>query len=208
MKQSIIYFTVIFLSISTSFAQMKKMENVDSFVKQMEQNTSSVKSIESDFKQIKHIDAFNQDIVSSGKFYYYKVNDKICLNYVMPRPYLVLMNSSKIKIESEGKKNVMNLKDNKQMQEMHNMLKVCMTGKLSNISKDYRMEFYEDGQYYLIIVKPVNESANKYILDVYLNKKDMSIDKLRISESESDYTEYHFINKKLNTLSNDTLFKI
>ena len=207
MKQSIIFFSVIFLSISTSFAQMKKMENVDSFVKKMEQNASSVKSIESDFKQIKHIGAFKKDIVSSGKFYY-KASDKVSLHYVAPQPYTVVMNSNKIKIESEGKKNIMNLKDNKQMQEMFNMLTVFMTGNLSNISKDYRMEYYEDGQYYLITVKPVNDSTNKYALDVYLNKKDMSVSKMRISENEGDYTEYHFSNQKLNTLNNDTLFKI
>ena len=207
MKQSIIYLTIIFMSISTSFAQMKKIENAESFVKKMGQNSSSVKSIESDFKQIKHIEAFNQDFVSSGKFYY-RVNDKICLNYVVPKPYRIVINSNKIKVESDGKKNVMNLKDNKQMQEMQNMLSVCMTGNLSNISKDYRMEFYEDEQSYLITVKPVNEGTNKYMLDVYLNKKDMSVDKLRISESESDYTEYIFSNKKINTLNNDTFFKI
>jgi len=207
MKQSIIFLTIILLSISTSFAQMKKMENIDSFVKKMEQNASSVKSIESDFKQIKYIGAFKRSIVSLGKFYY-KANDKISLHYVVPQPYRVVINGDKIKIESNGKKNVMNLKDNKQMQEMNNMLTVCMTGDLSNLSKDYRMEIYEDGQYYLINVKHVNESANKYMLDVYLNKKDMSVEKMRISENENDYTEYHFSNIKLNKLKNDILFNI
>ena len=206
MKRLFSCFTIILLGISTSFAQMKKMENVDSFVKKMEQNASSVKSIESDFKQIKHIGAFKQNIVSLGKFYYKA--SKISLHYMVPQPYRVVINDNKIKIESVGKKNVMNLKDNRQMQEMFNMLTGFMTGNLSNMSKDYRMEYYEDEQHYLVSVKPVNEGANKYMLDVYLNKKEMSVNKMRISETESDYTEYHFSNQKLNTLNNDTLFKI
>jgi len=204
--KTIIYLIVILLNISTSFAQMKKMENVNSFVKKIEQTSSSVKSIESNFKQIKYISSFKQSIVSLGRFYYKE--DKISLHYVTPRPYLVVINGGKIKIESPGKKNIMDLKDNKEMLEMNNMIKVCMTGNLSNVSKDYNMEFFEDDQYYMINVKPVNESAKKYMLDLYFNKKDMAVDKMRMFENEDDYTEYQFINKKLNTLKNDDLFKI
>ena len=206
LKKTIIYLIVILLNISTSFAQMKKMENADSFIKKMEQSASTVKSIECNFKQIKYISSFKQNIVSLGRFYYKE--EKISLHYVKPRPYLVVINGGKIKIESLGKKNIMNLKDNKEMQEMNNMLKVCMTGNLSDVSKDYRMEFFEDDQYYMINVKHVNESANKYKLDLYLNKKDISVDKMRMSEAEGDYTEYQFINKKLNTIKNDDLFKL
>jgi len=202
-------YSIIFLNISVSFAQMKKIENVTAFAKQMEQSVLSVKSIESDFRQIKHIDAFDKDIASSGKFYY-RATNKISLNYANPLTYLIVINGDKIKIESDGKKNVINLKDNKQLKEMHNMLTACMTGNFSGISNDYRMEFYEDEAFYLVNVKPVNESIKKYIMqfDIYLNKKDMSVDKLRISETESDYTEYCFNNKKFNILNNDALFKL
>ncbi len=106
MKRLIIFFTIIFLSLS-SFAQMKKVENTAPLIKRMEQSTASVKSIESDFKQTKHIEAFNQTIVSSGEFYY-KVPDKIRLNYIKPQNYFIAINNNKMKIESGSKKNVMN----------------------------------------------------------------------------------------------------
>jgi len=207
--QLFIYSIILLFNNSVIFAQTKKIENTPSFVKQMEQNALSVKSIESDFKQTKHIEAFNKDIVSSGKFYY-KASNKIRLNYTLPSPYLIVINADKIKIESAGKKNVMNLKDDKQMKEMHNILTACMTGNFSGISNNYRMEFYEDGQFYLVSVKPVNDNIKKYVkqYDIYLNKKDMSVNKLRISETGSDYTEYDFSNKKINTINNDVLFKI
>jgi outer membrane lipoprotein-sorting protein len=209
MRKSIIYLVTVFLSISVSFAQMKKMEKTASFLKQMEQNTSSIQSIESDFKQVKHIDAFKQDITSSGKFYY-KTSGKISLKYVKPMSYLIVINGDKLKIESDGKKNVMNLKDNKQLKEMQNILTACMTGNFSGMSNNYNMEFYEDEQFYLVSVKPVNGNIKKYIekIDIYLTRKDMSVDKLHISETESDYTEYYFNNKKFNTLNSDALFKL
>ena len=200
---------VFFLNIFASFAQMEKIENATALINQMAQSILSVKSIESDFSQIKHINAFNRDITSSGKFYY-MASDKISMNYVNPLSYLIVINGDKIKIESDGRKNIMNLQDNKQLNEMHSMLTACMTGNFSGISSDYRMEFYENVQFYLVTVMPVNESIKKYIIqfDIYLNKRDMSVDKLRITETESDYTEYHFSNKKFNTLNNDGLFKL
>ena len=209
MRQIIVFLATVFLTVSSSFAQMKKLENVSLFLKQMERNVSLIKSVESDFKQIKHIEDFNQDITSSGKFFYIP-SDKIRLNYSKPLPYLVVINGDKIKIESNGKKNVMNLKDSKQMQEMQNMLKICLSDNFSNIPSDYTTEFYEDELFYLTIIKPVDESVRKYItqLDIYLNKKDMRVDKLRISETMGDYTDYFFTNMKYNTLNNNSLFKI
>jgi len=37
---------------------------------------------------------FDQDIISFGKFYY-KTNDKMYLNYTVPRPYLIVINGNK-----------------------------------------------------------------------------------------------------------------
>jgi len=209
MKQSIIFLAVIFLNIFTSLAQMSKIENETSFVKKMELSASAFKSMESDFKQIKRIGAFNQDINSSGKFYY-KANDKIALNYTAPLSYLVVINGDKMKMESDGKKNIMSLKDNKQMFEMNNILMACMTGNFSKISNTCQLKYYEDNQQYLVSIEPKNENVKKYIIrfDIYLNKKDLSVDTLRVSETENDYTEYHFSNKKYNTLINDSLFKL
>ena len=209
MRQLILFLAMFFLSAFASFAQMKKMENVSLFVKQMERSLAQVKSVESDFKQIKHIEDFNQDIASSGKFFYVP-NDKICLKYAKPLPYLVVINGAKIKLLSGGKKNIMNLKDNKQMQEMQYLLTTCFTGNLLNISNSYHTEFYEDESFYLATIKPVNENVKKEIIqfDIYLNRKDMRVDKLRIYETAGDYTEYSFSNMKFNTLISNALFKI
>jgi outer membrane lipoprotein-sorting protein len=70
------------------------------------------------------------------------------------------------------------------------------------------MEYYEDGHFYLISVLPVNTGNNPFRLDLYLNKKDMTMEKMRLHETEGDYTEYLFSNKKMNTLNDDKWFKI
>ena len=161
-----------------------------------------------DFTQIKHLDLFNEDITSKGKFYY-RHNDKISLDYNSPTKYLIVINADKLKIVSDGKKNVVNLKSNKVMSEMRSMLAACMSGNISQIS-GYNMEYFEDANSYLIKIKPTNKSVQAYIsgFDIYMDKKDMSVSKLRISENATDYTDYLFQNKKFNTLTDDKKFSV
>ncbi|MBK5720101.1 outer membrane lipoprotein carrier protein LolA [Dysgonomonas sp. Marseille-P4677] len=208
MKHLYIYCLLIFTCLPQVNAQMKKMKDIDAFNKRIVQEAVSVKSIESDFTQIKHLDLFNEDITSKGKFYY-KHSDKISLDYNHPTKYLIVINGEKLKIVSDGKKNVVNLKSNKVMTEMRAMLTACMSGNISRIS-GYSMEYFEDAGSYLIKIKPTNKSIQAYIsgFDIYMDKKDMSVSKLRISENATDYTDYLFQNKKFNTLTDDKKFSV
>lgn len=189
-------------------AQMQQVKDIANVQQKIAQVAKDVKSIECDFVQTKHLEIFNEDIISKGQFYY-RAEDKICLNYTNPLPYLMVINGEKIKIVSDGKKNIMNLKSNKVMKEMRGMLTGCMSGNLSDV-KGYQMVFFEDQKFYLIKVKPTNKDIMAYItqFDIYMEKSDMSVSKLRITEAGSNYTDYQFSNKKFNTLNDDSKFSI
>ena len=124
--------------------------------------------------------------------------------------YLIVINGSKLKIVSDGKKSIMNLSSNKMMAQMQDMLTACMIGDLSKMSSNYLLEYFEDARYYLVKIKPTNKAVQAYIagIEIYLDKKDMSVHKLRLSETATNYTEYEFYNKKFNSLKNETKFAI
>ena len=90
------------------------------------------------------------------------------------------------------------------------MKKSCMVGDLSNMSPGYALEYFEDAHYYLILIKPVSKAVQAYInqIQIYLDKKDMSVHKLRLSETATNYTEYEFSDKKFNSLKDETKFTI
>jgi outer membrane lipoprotein-sorting protein len=182
---------------------------MQAFEQRLEQSTKAVKSIESSFTQVKHLDVFDNDITLKGKFYY-KHNNKICLDYAGSLDYAIIINGDKLKIIDNGKKNIVNLTSNKTMKEMQGMLTACMSGDISLLSSEYEMDYFEDSKYFLVIVKPKSKVVQEYIKDfhIYFNKKDMSVDKLRISESATDYTDYTFSNKKINSLQNDEKFSV
>ena len=62
----------------------------------------------------------------------------------------------------------------------------------------------------MVKIKPTNKAVQAYIagIEIYLDKKDMSVHKLRLSETATNYTEYEFYNKKFNSLKNETKFAI
>jgi outer membrane lipoprotein-sorting protein len=191
-----------------AFAQndMKPLTDEEAFKKKMATEAQKVNTIECDFTQVKHMVALAGDIVSKGKFYYRK-EDKVSLDYITPIKYLIVINGSKIKMVSNGKTNTFDVASNGLMKEMKDVISACMTGNLSAMSGNYKMEYYQNSKEYLVKIFPLNESA-KAILDgvnIYLDENDLSVTRLQMIEAskdkkakDKDYTEYQFSDKKLN----------
>ena len=188
---------------------MKKMTQLQEFNSRLVEEARTVQSIESDFTQIKYLDVFDEKMTSTGKFYYQNSN-KICMEYSRPLNYLIVISDSKLKIVSDGKKSVMNLSSNKMMNQMQDMLTACMVGDLSRITSSYKLEYFEDPHYYLVKIKPISKAIQAYItgIDIFLDKKDMSVHKLRLNETATNYTEYEFYNKKFNSLKDESKFSV
>lgn len=189
--------------------QLKKLTDLKGFETRLMQEAKNIESIESSFTQVKYLDVFDEKITSKGMFYYRKSN-KICMDYAQPMNYLIVINNNKLKIVSDGKKSITDLSSNKMMNQMQDMLTACMVGDLSQMSTDYVREYFEDARFYLVTIKPTNKAVKAYIdnIQIYLDKKDMSVHKLRLSETAANYTEYVFSNKKFNSLKDDAKFTI
>ena len=173
MRTLLLYLSLFFLSIATVHAQsMKKMVQKTEFENRLAKEAQTVESIESDFTQVKYLDVFDEKVTSKGKFYYQKSN-KICMEYFRPMDYLIVINGSKLKIVSDGKKSIMNLSSNKMMAQMQDMLTACMIGDLSKMSSNYQLEYFEDARYYLVKIKPTNKAVQAYIVFHFIHYQAM-----------------------------------
>ncbi|MDR1981282.1 MAG: outer membrane lipoprotein carrier protein LolA [Tannerellaceae bacterium] len=174
------------------------------FQERLKKEAASMTSIESDFVQEKYMDVFQEKILSKGRFYYVQ-GDRIRMEYTEPVPYLIVINGGKLKVVSEGKSTVVDLHANRMMQEMKMMVSACMTGDLNRLSGAYQWEYSETPSLYVVVIRPLSKSIQAYIheMTVSLDKRDLSVKTLRLSETAKDYTEYRFTNKKNNTLASD-----
>lgn len=188
---------------------IKPLASLTVFQERLKKEAASLSSIESDFTQEKFLDVFNEKIISKGRFYY-KQENMIRMDYTSPVDYQIVINGRKLKIVSEGKTNVVDLGSNQMMNEMKGMLSACMIGDLSSMTSAYKLDYYESPTLYVVKIRPVSKSVQAYISEIVISidKKDMSVQTLRLSENAKDYTEYHFTNRKYNTLTSDEKFII
>ena len=106
------------MGISYTHAQtMKKLIHTQDFEKRLAKEAQTMQSIESDFTQVKYLDILDEKVASKGKFYYQK-SGKIRMEYAQPVNYLIVINDSRLKIVSDGKKSVMSLTANKMMNQI------------------------------------------------------------------------------------------
>lgn len=189
--------------------EMKALAQVKEFENRLSQEAQTLQSIESDFTQVKYLNILDEEVISKGKFFYQKSN-KICMEYAEPVNYLIVINGSQLKIVADGKKSVMSLSANRMMNQMQDMLTACMIGDLTKMAADYHLDYFENERYYLVKIKPVSKAIQAYIsgMEIYLDKKDMSVHRLRLSETGANYTEYEFHNKRFNALRDETKFSI
>lgn len=185
------------------------LASVSDFQERLKKEAAQISSIESDFTQEKFLNVFNEKIISKGRFYY-KQENMIRMDYTSPVDYQIVINGQKLKIVSEGKSNVVNLGSNQMMNEMKGMLAACMVGDLGSMTSAYKLDYYESPALYVVKIRPLSKSVQAYISEIVISidKKDMSVQTLRLSENADDYTEYHFTNRKYNTLTNDEMFVI
>ena len=188
---------------------LKPLASTTEFQERLKKEAASLSSIESDFTQEKFLDVFKEKIISKGRFFYKKEN-MIRMDYTSPVNYQMIINGQKLKIVSEGKSNVVNLGSNQMMNEMKGMLAACMIGDLGSITSAYKLDYYESPSLYVVKIRPVSKSVQAYVAEIMIaiDKKEMSVQTLRLSENAKDYTEYHFTNRKYNTLTGDEKFSI
>lgn len=211
MKKILIFTLLLSCVFSPMVAQsgMKRMDSTAAFSRRLSEETARVQSIACDFEQVKYIDIFDEKVTSRGRFYFRK-EDKICLAYTSPVDYRMVINGTKLKIVSEGKTNVVNLGSNPLMNEMQGMLAACMVGDLSRLSAGYEVEYFEGASLYEVVIRPTNPSVQAYLrsITIRFDKQDMSVQTLRLAETEKDYTEYEFTHKQYNTLADDEKFTV
>lgn len=169
------------------------------FRKELIAKTSVLTSIQAQFVQEKYLSVFSSVVKSEGCFYWQK-DDKICLDYQVPTKYKITISGDKIKTVSNGKSSVINAKGNPMMGQMSLLITSCMTGNLNAMGNGFKTLVQESSTDYRITIMPQDPMVKNYIskMEIYLDKKDLSVNRLVMFENGTDYTGYVFSKKKFN----------
>ena len=186
-----------------------KIDPSTGFNDRLKSASSRIESIVCDFEQVKFISVLANPNKSRGKFYY-KKEQNICLEYSNPQGNAIVMNGVKFKMIANGKTTVVGMKANPMMRQLGSMLAACMTGNIALFGKESRAEYYESSTYFTVVINPTSSRVKSHLKRIILQfeKKDMTLSMMRMEESDTDYTQYLFDNKKLNGSIDGNKFKI
>lgn len=178
------------------------------FRKKVSEESASLKSMESAFTQNKQTSLLSEKIVSKGVFYYKKDN-KICLDYTSPMKYLIVINDRKVKIVADGKTTVYDAGKNRMMSQVTALMSACITGDFDSLTPEYALTFKENAaQYWIEVLPRENTQSPMKSIEIFISRKDFSVQRLKMTEPSNDYTEYVFTDIRKNTTIPDAKFSI
>lgn len=198
------------IAVATALGQTRHpMTDIVGFEQQLQNATAKITSVRSEFRQEKFMKIFSEKVSSFGVFYY-RVPGKISLQYQKPVKYGVIINNGKLQTSTGGKKTTLNLGSNKVMAQMKGLIEAAMVGNISALNKDYKLHYFESGTDYFVKIIPENRSISTYIKEIGItfDRKTLGVNRLRMVESNDDYTDYIFSNQEYNTLNDDEKFRI
>ncbi len=202
---------LLFVTYST-FAQVpagfKPVKDTAAFKQKMETQSKLVITLESDFTQEKYLSVMSEKIISKGHFQFKKIN-MLRWEYNEPYSYLIAINKDKMFIKDNGKVTKYDINSNKMFKSINEMMVNTVQGNLLN-NKDYKAKFYENDKFYLLELTPLQKGAKDFlkVIQLYINKTDYAVDKVKMIEPSDDYTSIDFSNRKTNQPIADEKFII
>lgn len=200
MRRYFVYIFCIFLLFPIVLtAQEKPLQDVAGFKAKLKQMSQKTTSIESDFIQEKNLSILSENIVSKGKFWYKKENN-IRWEYLQPYKYLIIISGSQMFVKDDRNQKQYDIESNRMFQEMSNFISGCIQGEILNNTKDFKIEYFENENFFLVKLSPYSEKMKQMLsgVQIWFDKKDLSVSSLMMTEPGEDYTKIDFINKKLN----------
>jgi outer membrane lipoprotein-sorting protein len=176
------------------------MKDVGGFKLKLTTVTAGINTIESDFTQEKKLSILSNTLVSKGRFCFRRENN-IRWEYLQPYKYLIIISQDKIYIKEEKDQKQYDIQSNKMFQEMNKFISGCIQGDILKNDKDYKIGYFEDSRYFFVTLVPVAEKMRQMLneIQIWFDRTDLTVARIRMMESGGDYTRIDFVNKKLNT---------
>lgn len=183
--------------------------NEDLFFSKLSRQSNDIFSITSHFTQTKYLKLIDNKLISEGTFYYQK-RGKIRFDYSTPKKMSIIIMPEKLQITAAEKKTTYDLSTQKSLAELAVVMEVCISGKINDLPKGYKVEYKLENDFHLLKITPLKNSAkNPYsCIELHLNLSNYSLEKLTLYEKSEDYTTYNFTNISVNQNLKPSLFMI
>ncbi len=186
-----------------------KVFDIEKTKANLEQLTEEISTIKSQFIQEKHLSFLTENIISKGEFYF-KNPGFLRWKYTEPFEYLIIFTDKNIFIKDEENISSFDTESNKMFSEINNIMTGTIQGNIFNDSERFTVEYFENNQQYLLKLIPKMQEMKSMLqsIHIFIDKSDLSVVSIKMTESSNDYTSITFIDRKLNTTIDNDKFNI
>ncbi len=197
----------------TSFVSLqeegyKPLSNPDEFIQKVKAYATATNTIQSNFKQEKHLTMLEEVLISEGHFIFKKKNN-VVWSYTRPTDYTIVVHDGKFIIKDGDKVKEFDIASNRMFKEINNMIVTSVSGNFLD-NPDFEASYLENDTYYLARLVPLKPEVHEMLseIDIYLDKKDMQVAKVKFMEPGDDFTLITFSDKILNGPVPDEVFNM
>ncbi|HVM89859.1 MAG TPA: outer membrane lipoprotein carrier protein LolA [Puia sp.] len=197
-----------FIIASAQHAGYSLTTDISKFKQEFSSASQKMQSIKSDFVQEKNLSMLSEKIISKGKFWFKKDN-MVRMEYYSPFQYLMIMNRNNVYLKDASKESKVSTSSNKLFQQINKITVDCVRGTaLANT--DFNFKIFESERNYLVELSPVAKNLKEYFrnINIVVDKKDYSVNRIDMIEISGDNTIINFTNKELNATIPDAIFII
>lgn len=182
------------------------VKDAAAFQKKIVDASIKISSIKCDFKQEKNMSMLSDKVISKGKFYFKKEN-KVRLEYLVPAKNLIVMNAGKMFIKDDKKTQQMDMHRSKVFQQLNNIIVGSINGSLF-AGNDFTVNLSENNSLIRVELKPVSKMLKNFLSTIVLvlDKKDFTATRIEMNEVSGDNTILSFSTKEINGIVDEALF--
>ncbi len=213
MKAINLYIWLAAMLLLTSFVNAQDdafgpLTNTDDFVQKVKTRTAATQTIQSDFRQEKHLTMLEEVLESEGHFIFKKENN-VVWSYTRPLDYTIIVHNGKFIIKDGDKVKEFDIASNRMFKEINNMIVTSVSGDFLD-NPDFEAVYMENEMFYLARLVPVKPEVKDMLseIDIFFDKKDMQVAKVKFLEPGDDYTLITFSGKVFNEAVPDNVFTV
>lgn len=194
----ILFLAITLFSFQTGDGQFTALKDKASFLQGIERMATSTKTIKAEFKQEKYLNILANKIDSKGKIYFKKPN-LLRWEYNQPFEYVIILNGKEIIIKDQGNVNSFDIGSSQAFKQINELIINSVQGNVLDEER-FNIEYLENNSVYLAKLTPKEEQLKKFLkgIDIYFDRNDYSVERVKLIEPGDDYTLITFQNKRMN----------
>ena len=206
--KKLIFTALVWGTTLVGFSQEKAMTNDEksAFKKEVVSSTKDIKTLSTDFVQYKNMSFMSKEIESKGQMQL-SIPNKLLWKYTTPFAYSIAFADNKITINDQGKKNKIDIGNNKKFAKINTLIVGSISGNMFD-EKEFTITYFKNKNRRIAKLVPLSKEIAQYISEIvlYFDEGQNTVSEVKLIEPSADYTRIVFSNKKVNTKLDEKAF--